>query len=185
MSIARIPVFDHPNQNVWLHNCSKSSYKEQWFIIGTSCAGPQKALGPRTWPIWPTRKSVTGSRCSPVPMPWRGFCGISPPNKLQAFPNWFLKHYKSVVFIKFQNVKPPWTNVMPPYPKLSGDLSGVLSTSFARALLRLIYYSPSCPMQLIIFWNIIHIRFNIFWSNGFVQNIAFEVQSNGQFPFPE
>jgi len=40
MSKARISVFDHPNQNVWLHHCSKSSYKQQWVVIGTSCAGP-------------------------------------------------------------------------------------------------------------------------------------------------
>ena len=83
--------------------------------------------------------NIIRSRCSPVPMPRRGFCGLSPPNKLQAPPNWITKHYKSVVFIKFQNVNPPWTNEKPPYWKLSGDSSGVLSISFPRALLRLIY----------------------------------------------
>jgi len=40
-------------------------------------------------------------------------------------------------------------------------------------------------MQLGIFWNSIHIGLNVFWSNGFVQNIGFEVQSNGELPFWE
>jgi len=58
---------------------------------------------------------------------------------------------------------------------VAGDLNkkipfvvGVLLTSFARALLGLIRYSSSCPLHWSIFVNTIHIRFNIFWSNGFV-----------------
>jgi len=47
-------------------------------------------------------------------------------------------------------------------------VAGVLSTSFACALLGLIHQSQSCPMQLSIFWNRIYIELNDFWSNGFV-----------------
>jgi len=36
--------------------------------VGRCCAGPQKARGPRLWPIWPMRKSVTGCKqCKIVP----------------------------------------------------------------------------------------------------------------------
>jgi len=43
---------------------------------------------------------------------------------------------------------------------------GVLRTSFARGLLVLTDKRPSCPMQLSIFWNIVHIGLNVFWSNA-------------------
>jgi len=37
-----------------------------------------------------------------------GFSGLSlSQTKLQASPNWNMKHYKSVEFVTFYNVKPP------------------------------------------------------------------------------
>ena len=38
----------------------------------------------------------------------------------------------------------------------------VLSNTFARSLLGLIHWSPSCPLQLSIFFNLIHNRLNAF-----------------------
>ena len=37
-----------------------------------------------------------------------------------------------------------------------------LSNTFARSLLGLIHWSPSCPLQVSIFFNLIHIRLNVF-----------------------
>jgi len=45
--------------------CANTLYPAQaiqWVIIGTSCSGPPTARGPRPWPIWPMRKSVTECR---------------------------------------------------------------------------------------------------------------------------
>ena len=38
---------------------SFANFKLRMSLIGRSWAGPQKARGPRPWPIWPMRKSVT------------------------------------------------------------------------------------------------------------------------------
>jgi len=38
----------------------------------------------------------------------------------------------------------------------------VLSNTFARALLGLMHWSPSCPLEFSIFSNLIHIRLNVF-----------------------
>jgi len=45
MSKARIPDFDHLDQNVWLYHCTESFYKEQ--LVERAAWGPQKpgALG--------------------------------------------------------------------------------------------------------------------------------------------
>jgi len=62
-------------------------------------------------------------------------------------------------------------HLSPPLPPalVAGDLNktisflvGILSTPFSRALLGLIHKSPSCPMQLRNFLNIIHIGSNVF-----------------------
>ena len=50
----------------------------------------------------------------PVPSPREGFGGHSPPKKLQAPPNWNMKHYKLVEFLSDLYVNPPFTNVKPP-----------------------------------------------------------------------
>jgi len=49
--------------------------------------------------IWPKKTNLA---ISPSP---RG--AQLPQTKLQVLPNWIIKHYKSGVFIKFHNLKPP------------------------------------------------------------------------------
>ena len=50
-----------------------------------------------------------------------GFGGLSAPNKAPSPPNWNMKQYKLVEFFSNFNVKPPCTNLKPPYWRLSGD----------------------------------------------------------------
>ena len=54
-----------------------------------------------------------------------GLLGLSPANKAPSSLNLNFETLKIGVFIKFQNAKPPRTNVKTPYWKLSGDGSGL------------------------------------------------------------
>ena len=58
---------------------------------------------------------------SPVLSPWGILVGLAPQTKLQATPNWNMKHYKSVEFFSIfrlssplQNCKAPCRNAKPP-----------------------------------------------------------------------
>ena len=42
------------------------------------------------------------------------FGGLAPQTKLQAPPNWNIKHYKSVEFLSIFSVKPPRRKAKPP-----------------------------------------------------------------------
>ena len=53
--------------------------------------------------------------------------GLAPQTKHQA-PHWNLKFYKSMKFLSNFNVKPPCTNVKPPYWRLSGGGSVYIPT---------------------------------------------------------
>jgi len=49
-----------------------------------------------------------------------GFCGLIPQTNFQAPKDWSSKHYKSGVFVKILDAKPPCTNVKP-LLKISDD----------------------------------------------------------------
>jgi len=50
-----------------------------------------------------------------VPSPRGALVSLGPQTKLQASPNWNMKHYKLVEFLSNLNVKHPCTNVKPPF----------------------------------------------------------------------
>jgi len=56
-----------------------------------------------------------------VPSPRGGFGGLSLPKQSSKPSNWNTKHYKFVECLSNLNVKPPRTNLKPPYSRLSGD----------------------------------------------------------------
>jgi len=49
-----------------------------------------------------------------VPSPRGDLVGLAPQTKLQAPPNWNVKHYKLVEFLSNLNVKPPVRERKPP-----------------------------------------------------------------------
>jgi len=62
---------------------------------------------------------MTSVHVSPVAT--GGIGGLTPPNKAPSPPKWNMKHYKLAEFLWNANVKPPCTNVKPPYWRLFGD----------------------------------------------------------------
>jgi len=67
----------------------------------------------------------------------RALVGLSPHTKLQSPPNLNKKHYKLVEFLSNLYVKPPCTNVKPPYWRLSGDGSALNAMQFSFIFVRL------------------------------------------------
>ena len=63
---------------------------------------------------------------------------LAPQTKLQAPPNWNIKHYKSVEFLSNLNVKPHLHKRKTPYWRLSGD------GSWYKAILSSIVLSQQC-----------------------------------------
>ena len=63
----------------------------------------------------------------PVPSPWGASVGLYPQTKLQAPPNWNVKHYKSVEFLSIFRMSSPPAQMQSapasriPYWKFSGD----------------------------------------------------------------
>jgi len=68
-----------------------------------------------------------------VPSPRGALVCLSPQTKLQASPNWNLKHYKSVEFLSILNVKPTLPERKPPPHKRKASL---LTTFWRRFCLR-------------------------------------------------
>jgi len=62
----------------------------------------------------------------------------------------------------FVSCWPSAFNLQVTWIKKISFVATVLSNAFARALLGPIHWSPSCPLQLSIFSNLIHIRLNVF-----------------------
>ena len=82
-----------------------------------------------------------------VPSPRRGFGGVSPPQtKLQASPNWNMKHYKSVEFCQFLECPaPPQKRKAPPIENFLATVLFQLCIGFhSRVLLQCFAWANGC-----------------------------------------
>ena len=108
---------------------------------------------------------------------------VPPPTSLIKVVNSGFFHWVLSVFIYFRFMSAFHVQFTGDVNKKISFIATVLSNTFARSLLGLIHWSPSCPLQLSIFqFNSYQIEC-FFGSNWFAKNIGFEFQSNGIYPF--
>ena len=87
---------------------------------------------------------------------------VLPPTSLMKAVNSDSFHWALSVFIYFRFMLAFRVQFAGDVNKKISFATTALSNTFARSLLELIHWSPSCPLTIKYFFNLIHIRLNVF-----------------------